>query len=330
MLLLQRLPLIIFVFTSLVSNTYMILYNNTTQNKNFYKEMIYTFLSVNLVTSCILCIFTIIIFKFELLLGYINLIYLASAALSISLSRGIFEIFGIILSILHVLYYTYKIDKRMTKREQEKMIAHEIIWQNPKATNTYGVKVNIMFFINEFIDYIKSLKIENYTNDLERSFLHLVSRYKHIIFILLVTNLLVHLQTLIFVNFSPSTLIEYIFISASYCGLINFYIQISIYFLKKQILGDNTLRIEFSVKSFIVSLLSYVYVIKNTSYCSYIDLENILVVIGYFYMICINRFNTLIIRDSFIKHSAILYSNTILFSLIMICISLSLLETRKI
>jgi hypothetical protein len=158
---------------------------------------------------------------------------------------------------------------------------------------------------------------------LRRSFSHIYSKIYILGPCLVFLCLLFHIQTFIFIHYYPSNILEKILIYAGYFLLINIYTSLCIRIFKFIIIADKNIIIDISYKNVIISLMNNVYIFDD--YISN-NINPILILVGYYYMLFVNRICSYYSDHDFLRYSVLFYSNTIMFSWIMTCISFSVIE----
>lgn len=316
MFVLQKIPFPLSVTAILLFNTYISLRTKTDIQlpENISNRI---FLYVNIITLSYYIIFLILIFYFINYLSYFNLIYILYALYCFYKSEGMYERICIVLSLVHVMYNLYKLTNSKNTNED-----------NIVTLDTHYIKVNLSFFIFEVLDYFSLIKIDSGWKSIRKALIFLASKSTKLVPILLVTNVIIQIQCKLYSNFYTDVLLEWIFAFLIYLLIINYFIHVSIYACKNIIVSDRTYKIEMCLANIMISLFNYVYILERKNKKN-IEISNILILMGYFYMLIINRIYSNIIYNDYIRNSILFYSSTIIFSLSVICISLSLIELKE-
>lgn len=163
--------------------------------------------------------------------------------------------------------------------------------------------------------------IEKYI--LKESINHIYSKIHILAPCLIILCLVFHIQTFIFIHYYPCYIPEKILVYAGYFLFINIYSNLCIEIFRSVIISNKNIRLDTSYKNMIISLVSNV-----STYETHIsnNINYILILVGYYYMIFVNRICSYYSNHDIIRYSILFYSNTIMFSWIMICISFSVIE----
>lgn len=148
--------------------------------------------------------------------------------------------------------------------------------------------------------------------DIKQSLISIFRHLNNLIPTLIFFALIYYLQVYIYVNTFYKNLVEKYLISFSSVLLLNLFMWI---FAKLFIKNNFEISLEKKIVNIGISILSGVYIFEEN------NISEILVLVGYIYMIGVNRIYLRNSNRDFFKYSLMFYSNTSIFSWIMACVS---------
>lgn len=282
--------LYIFLYTVISSIYCILLVHYRYKNVELYSfRMIFL---VNLITVCILTIFCFVIINIRNVLQYLFLFFYIFALYFLVTSKNAIESFIILICCAHVTYMIFHI--------QEKQGREEVI----NSQSLFG------------------LELSDEQKDLEHSFISIFRHLNILCPILIVFGSLYHIQVYIFVNTQFKCSFEKYGMTTISILFLNLYMWI---FARMFIKSNVKLSLYSKLKNIAISMLSGVYIFENTKN----NISEILILIGYVYMISINRLYLKMVHGDIIKYSLMFYSNTSIFSWIMACVSFYSVEMNN-